>query len=69
MALWFCTMYGAWSLAKPFLKLGWVLDAMDFLLYVMALGHLKAYFGFDDGTDDSRAVSAGGHGSLMPEAR
>jgi MFS family permease len=31
-------------------KLGWVLDAMDFLLYVMALGHLKAYFGFDDGT-------------------
>jgi MFS family permease len=31
-------------------KLGWVLDAMDFLLYVMALGHLKSYFGFDDAT-------------------
>lgn len=31
-------------------KLGWMLDAMDFLLYVMAIGHLRAYFGFDDGT-------------------
>ena len=29
-------------------KLGWMLDAMDFLLYVMAIGQLKAYFGFDD---------------------
>jgi MFS family permease len=31
-------------------KLGWMLDAMDFLLYVMAIGELKAYFGFDDAT-------------------
>jgi MFS family permease len=31
-------------------KLGWMLDAMDFLLYVMAIGRLKTYFGFDDGT-------------------
>lgn len=31
-------------------KLGWMLDAMDFLLYVMAVGQLKDYFGFDDGT-------------------
>ncbi|MGQ0764781.1 MAG: MFS transporter [Gemmatimonadota bacterium] len=31
-------------------KLGWMLDAMDFLLYVMAIGQLKAHFGFDDGT-------------------
>jgi len=31
-------------------KLGWMLDAMDFLLYVMAIGQLKDYFGFDDGT-------------------
>jgi MFS family permease len=31
-------------------KLGWMLDAMDFLLYVMAIGQLKAYFGFDDAT-------------------
>jgi MFS family permease len=29
-------------------KLGWMLDAMDFLLYVMAIGQLKEYFGFDD---------------------
>lgn len=31
-------------------KLGWMLDAMDFLLYVMAIGQLKEYFGFGDGT-------------------
>jgi MFS family permease len=31
-------------------KLGWMLDAMDFLIYVMAIGKLKAYFHFDDGT-------------------
>lgn len=46
-------------------KLGWVLDAMDFLLYVMALGHLKRYFGFDDATAGllgtiTLLVSAGG---------
>ncbi len=29
-------------------KLGWMLDAMDFLIYVMAIGRLKTYFGFDD---------------------
>jgi MFS family permease len=31
-------------------KLGWMLDAMDFLLYVMAIGQLKKYFAFDDAT-------------------
>jgi MFS family permease len=31
-------------------KLGWMLDAMDFLLYVMAIGQLRSYFGFDDAT-------------------
>ena len=31
-------------------KLGWMLDAMDFLLYVMAIGQLRAYFGFDSAT-------------------
>jgi MFS family permease len=31
-------------------KLGWMLDAMDFLLYVMAITHLKTYFGFGDAT-------------------
>lgn len=31
-------------------KLGWMLDAMDFLLYVMVIGRLKEYFHFDDAT-------------------
>ena len=31
-------------------KLGWMLDAMDFLLFVMAIGRLKEYFHFDDAT-------------------
>src|SRR5687768_737242 len=31
-------------------KAGWMLDAMDFMLYVMAIGQLRAYFGFDDAT-------------------
>ena len=31
-------------------KLGWMLDAMDLLLYAMALERLKAYFGFGDAT-------------------
>jgi MFS family permease len=30
--------------------LGWMFDAMDFLIYVLAIGRLKTYFGFDDGT-------------------
>ncbi|HEV8348487.1 MAG TPA: MFS transporter [Vicinamibacterales bacterium] len=29
-------------------KLGWMLDAMDFMIYAMAVGRLKTYFGFDD---------------------
>lgn len=31
-------------------KLGWMLDAMDFVIYVMAIGRLQAYFGFDAAT-------------------
>jgi MFS family permease len=31
-------------------KLGWMLDAMDFMLYAMALGQLRAYFELDDAT-------------------
>jgi MFS family permease len=31
-------------------KFGWMLDAMDFMLYTMAVGHLRAYFGFNDAT-------------------
>jgi MFS family permease len=29
-------------------KLGWMLDAMDFMLYAMAIGQLRAHFGIDD---------------------
>ena len=29
-------------------KLGWMLDAMDFMLYAMAIGQLRTYFAFDD---------------------
>ena len=29
-------------------KLGWMLDAMDFMLYAMAIGQLRAYFGMND---------------------
>src|SRR6476659_2674865 len=31
-------------------KLGWMLDAMDFMLYTMAVGQLRMYFGFGDDT-------------------
>ena len=31
-------------------KLGWMLDAMDFMLYAVAVGRLKTYFGFGDAT-------------------
>ena len=38
---------GARSIAA---KVGWMVDAMDFMLYAMAIGQLRAYFGFDDAT-------------------
>src|SRR6187402_2980835 len=31
-------------------KFGWMLDAMDFMLYTMAIGQLRTYFGFGDDT-------------------
>src|SRR5688500_705623 len=31
-------------------KIGWMLDAMDFMLYAVALNQLRLYFGFDDAT-------------------
>jgi len=31
-------------------KCGWMLDAFDFMLYAMALGQIRTYFGFDDAT-------------------
>ena len=30
--------------------LGWMFDAMDFLIYVLALGRIKTYFGISDAT-------------------
>jgi len=30
--------------------LGWMFDAMDFLIYVLTIGRLKTYFGFGDAT-------------------
>src|SRR5687767_5992059 len=29
-------------------KFGWMLDAMDFMLYAMAISQIRTYFGFDD---------------------
>ena len=31
-------------------KFGWMLDAMDFMLYAVAINQLRAYFGFSDAT-------------------
>jgi MFS family permease len=31
-------------------KLGWMLDAMDFMLYVVSLNQLRSYFNFNDAT-------------------
>ena len=31
-------------------KVGWMLDAMDFMLYAMAIGQLRTYFGINDAT-------------------
>jgi hypothetical protein len=31
-------------------KVGWMLDAMDFMLYAVALNQLRVYFQFDDAT-------------------
>ncbi|MBV6522306.1 MAG: putative metabolite transport protein YjhB [Gemmatimonadaceae bacterium] len=47
---WYRTITGEQWRALAAAKLGWMLDAMDFLLYVMAIGQLKAAFGFDDAT-------------------
>ncbi len=49
-ARWYSTVTREQWRALLAAKLGWMLDAMDFLLYVMAIDQLKEYFGFDDGT-------------------
>ena len=45
-------------------KLGWMLDAMDFMLYAMAIGQLRAYFGFDDATAGLLGHRHAGHVGL-----
>src|SRR5262245_40871614 len=47
---WFRTITSEQWKALLAAKLGWMLDAMDFLLYAMALERLKRYFGFGDTT-------------------
>jgi MFS family permease len=39
-------------------KIGWMLDAMDFMLYAVALNQLRIYFGFDDATAGLLATAA-----------
>jgi MFS family permease len=49
-------------------KVGWMLDAMDFMLYAMALGQLRAYFEFDDATAGflgTATLVMSGFGGLM----
>src|SRR5262249_35654548 len=47
---WYRTITRAQWKALFAAKVGWMLDAMDFFIYVMALDQLKTYFGFDDDT-------------------
>ena len=49
-------------------KFGWMLDAMDFMLYAMALGQLRSYFGMTDATAGLLAtvtLLASGVGGLL----
>jgi MFS family permease len=39
-------------------KVGWMLDAMDFMLYAVALNQLRTYFGFNDATAGLLATAA-----------
>ncbi len=64
-APWYRTITAEQWKALAAAKAGWMLDAMDFLLYVMAIGRLKAYFEYDDATAGllgtiTLIVSAGG---------
>jgi MFS family permease len=47
---WFFELTPAQRRALLAAMLGWMFDAMDFLIYVLAIGRLQAYFGFDAGT-------------------
>src|SRR6266550_338329 len=48
--MWFFTLPTLQRRALLAAMLGWMFDAMDFLIYVLAIGRLKTYFGFGDGT-------------------
>jgi MFS family permease len=50
MTPWYRTITAAQWRVLAAAKVGWMLDAMDFMLYAMALGQLRAYFEFDDAT-------------------
>jgi MFS family permease len=47
---WYRTITGEQWRVLLAAKVGWMLDAMDFMLYAVAVGQLKAYFQFDDAT-------------------
>src|SRR5262249_26365577 len=47
---WYRTVTAAQWKALLAAKLGWMLDAFDFMLYTMAIGRLKTHFGFGDDT-------------------
>ena len=47
---WFRSLSASQRRALIAAMLGWMFDSMDFLIYVLAIGHLKRYFGFGDST-------------------
>jgi MFS family permease len=47
---WIRTLTPAQRRALFAAMLGWMFDAMDFLIYVLALGRIKTYFGISDAT-------------------
>jgi putative sialic acid transporter len=49
-APWYRTITAEQWRALMAAKLGWMLDAMDFLLFVMVITRLQSYFGFDERT-------------------
>ena len=49
-APWYRTISSDQWRALAAAKLGWMLDAMDFMLYAMAIAQLRTYFGFNDAT-------------------
>jgi MFS family permease len=47
---WFRTLTAVQRRTLLAAMLGWMFDSMDFLIYVLAIGRLKQYFGFSDAT-------------------